>query len=150
MSEPILFDTNILVYAHNLDSPYHLKAISLVQAAVEGMFEAVLAQQNLLEFYSIITDPKRVGKPLAPKEASSLVKDYLNSPFKIIFPDQETIKLAFSLDKDSKGGEIFDTFLVAIMLSNNVKSIVTLNTKDFISFSSIKVFGLNEFEYAAG
>lgn len=142
MSEPILIDTNILVYAHNLDSPYHLKAISLIRAAVEGVLEGVLAQQNLLEFYAIITDPKRVSKPLSSKEASSLVKDYLNSPFKIIFPDQESLNLAFSLDKDSKGGKIFDTFLVATMLSNNIKSIVTLNTKDFISFSDIKIIGL--------
>lgn len=149
MSEPILFDTNILVYAHNLDSPYHLKAISLVKAATEGVLEAVLAQQNLLEFYSIITDPKRVSKPLPPNEAAGLVKDYLNSPFEIIFPHQESLKSAFFLDKDSKGGEIFDTFLVATMLSNNVKSIVTVNTKDFKSFSGIKIFGLNEFEYAA-
>lgn len=149
MSEPILFDTNILVYAHNLDSPYHLKAISLVRAAIEGVLEAVLAQQNLLEFYAVITDPKRVSKPLSPKEASSLVKDYLNSPFKIIFPDKETLKIAFSFDEDSKGGEIFDTFLVATMLSNNIKSIVTLNTKDFTPFPGIKIIGLNEFEYAA-
>lgn len=150
MSEPILFDTNILVYAHNLDSPYHLKAISLVKAVIEGALEVVLAQQNLLEFYSIITDPKRIGKPLPPGEASSLVKDYLNSPFKIIFPDQETLNLSLSFDKVSKGGEIFDTFLVATMLSNNVKSIVTVNTRDFTPFPGIKVFGLNEFEYAVG
>lgn len=150
MSEPILFDTNILVYAHNLDSPYHLKAISLVRAAIEGVLRAVLAQQNLLEFYSIITDPKRVSKPLPSEEASGLVKDYLNSPFKIIFPDQETLNLTLSFDKGSKGGEIFDTFLVATMLSNNVKSIITVNTKDFKTFPDIKIFGLNEFEYAAG
>ena len=149
MSEPILFDTNILVYAHNLDSLYHLKAISLVKAAAEGVLEGVLAQQNLLEFYAIITDHKRVNKPLSSKEASSLIKDYLNSPFKIIFPNQETLKLALSLDKDSKGGEIFDTFLVTTMLSNNVKSIVTVNTKDFKTFPDIKIIGLNEFEYAA-
>lgn len=149
MSKPILFDTNILVYAHNSDSPYHLKALNLVQAAIEGELEAVLAQQNLLEFYSIITDLKRVSKPLSPKEAKGLIKDYLNSPFKIIFPDQETLNLAFSFEEDSKGGEIFDTFLVATMLSNNVKTIVTVNTKDFRMFTDIKIIGLNEFEYAA-
>ncbi len=150
MSDLILFDTNILVYAHNLDSPYHLKAVSLVQAAVEGRLEVVLAQQNLLEFYAIITDPRRVREPLSPNEASSLVTDYLNSPFKIIFPDQETLNLTFSLNKDSKGGEIFDTFLVATCVSNNVKSIITVNTKDFKPFPDIKTIGLNEFEYAAG
>lgn len=145
MFEPILFDTNILVYAHNSDSTLHQYALNIVKDAVEGKLKGVLAQQNLLEFYSIITDHKRVANPLSPKEARELIKDYLHSPFEIIFPNKETgeIVLSFCQENNIKNGEIFDVYLAATCVSNNVKTILTANIKDFKNLTVINVIDLN-------
>src|SRR3990167_6028037 len=60
ISDPLLIDTNVLVYAHNQDSPFHKQSLSLVKAAIAGEFRGVLAEQNLVEFYSIVTDKSRI------------------------------------------------------------------------------------------
>lgn len=145
MFEPILFDTNVLVYAHNFDSTFHHYALSIVKDVVEGRLKGVLAEQNLLEFYSIITDHKRVPNPLSPKEARELIKDYLHSPFEIILPNQETGEILLSLCQENniKNGEIFDVYLAATCISNNVKTILTANVKDFKNLAVIKVIDLN-------
>ena len=72
----ILIDTNILIFAHNADSPHHKQAQQLMRDAMESKFESCISQQNLLEFFSIITNPKRVEKPFSSKEALSLLENY--------------------------------------------------------------------------
>lgn len=144
ISEPVLLDSNILVYAHNFVSPLHKKSTNLLRASLEGELNAVIAHQNLLEFYSIITDQRRIEKPISGMEASSLVKKYLDSTLEIIFPNPETVPivLQFSSKLAITDGRIFDTYLVATMLSNNISSILTANTKDFHSFTGIQVFDI--------
>ena len=93
VSDPLLLDTNVLVYAHNQDSPFHSKSLSLVKGVVEGQFKGILAQQNLAEFYSVITDQRRIANPLSPLKAQEIFEDYLKLPFRIIVPNQETIKI---------------------------------------------------------
>jgi predicted nucleic acid-binding protein len=48
----IFLDTNILVYAHDASSRYHIVSADLLAAIMAGQFQAVLAEQNLLEVYS--------------------------------------------------------------------------------------------------
>lgn len=144
--EPVLIDSNVLVYAHNVDASLHKKAVNLVREVLEGKVEGVLAQQNLIEFYSIITDRKRVAKPLSPVKANELVKKYFDSPLKIIFPNHTSLKETLILcnGKNIRNGEIFDIYLVATMLTNDIKTIVTSNTKDFRSFPKLKVLDLKD------
>lgn len=144
MSDPILFDTNILVYAHNKSSSFHKHSLGLVNKVKEGEIKGALAQQNLVELYSIVTDKRRVDKPISPKLALELAHSYLNSPFEIIFPTEETSDILLSLCKNIsvKNGAIFDVYLAATMIANNIKTIVTLNSKDFKSFPNIKVLDL--------
>lgn len=147
VSDPLLFDTNILVYAHNQDSPFHNKSLSLVKGVLAGQLRGILTQQNLLEFYSIITDQRRITKPLSPLKAQEVFEDYLKLPFRIILPNQETIKILsmFCRKNKIKNGQVFDAYLVATMLSHQVKNIVTANTKDFKLYTEIKVWGIEDF-----
>lgn len=144
ISNPVLLDTNVLVYAHNQASPLHSKALTLVKTVVEGSIRGVLAHQNLLEFYSIVTDKKRIPKPLSCKQAYELIEEYLNSSFKIIYPNSQTILEGLSLGQNLqfKNGKIFDAYLVATLFSNNIKSIITANVKDFNHFSGLEVISL--------
>lgn len=147
ISDPLLIDTNVLVYAHNQDSPFHKQSLSLVKGAIAGEFRGVLAEQNLLEFYSIVTDQRRIAKPLSPLKAREILEDYLKLPFEIIFPNKETIgKLSVLCAKNKiKNGQVFDAYLAATMLSHQINHIVTANVKDFKSFIEIKAISIEDF-----
>ncbi len=144
ISEPLLLDSNVLVYAHNEDSSFHSQALKLVTEIIRGEIFGVLSSQNLLEFYSVITDERRLDGPLAPKLASGLVNEYLFSPFEIIYPNLETNKIIIEMLKKNefKNGQVFDVFLVATMLSNDIRHIVTANVTDFKKFDGISVHPL--------
>lgn len=51
----IALDTNILVYAHRRDSPWHDKAREVVKALAEGSQPWAIAWTCLHEFYGIVT-----------------------------------------------------------------------------------------------
>lgn len=138
--EPILFDSNILVYAHNLYSPFYKRAKELHEQVVFKNLKGAVAIQNLLEFYATITSPKLVGNRQAPKNAHRSCIVYLNAGFKIIYPKQDDLRNALYLaeKKNISGKKIFDIYLVATMLSNGINTVYTANDKDFKDFSEIK------------
>jgi predicted nucleic acid-binding protein len=142
----ILFDTNILVYVHNKASPNHLKAFQLESKVLNGELAAAVSAQNLLEFYATVTNPAKMVRPLPVEEANKIIKDYLRSPFQIIYPKSGDLEKAFELATRTKAlsRKIFDVFLVATMLSNGVGTIYTQNEKDFRIFNEIRV--VNPFE----
>lgn len=147
ISEPLLLDSNVLVYAHNEDAPFHSQAIKLVTEVIKGEIFGVLSSQNLLEFYSVITDKRRLDSPITPKLASQLLNQYLASPFEIIYPNLHTNQNMIELlnKNQFKDGQIFDVFLIAAMLSNSIRHIVTANVADFKKFDGISVVDLKTF-----
>ena len=78
---------------------------------------------------------------MEPRKAVKEVEKYLKSLFYIIYPQEETPFVALSMIKkmDLKGADIFDAYLVATMISNNVSVIYTDNKKDFTKYVGIKV-----------
>lgn len=132
-----LFDTNILVYAYNTSSSYYEKARSLYEE-VDNIF---IAQQNLLELYSVITDKRRIEFPATHKEALALLHIYHSENFTIINPTSQTTEVLLTLLKGTEvnNTEIFDTYLVATMLTNQVRTIYTADEKVFKKFSTIEI-----------
>lgn len=76
----ILLDTNLLVYARNIDSPFHKKAREIRDKAVNGVLKAAVATQSLSEFLAVVTSPKRVQNPMSSEEAAKEVQNYLGFP----------------------------------------------------------------------
>ena len=60
--EPGIVDTNVLVYALDADAPQHAAARALLEAARETSTTLYVTSQILCEFYSIVTNPRRVSK----------------------------------------------------------------------------------------
>ncbi len=135
-----LLDTNILVYANNKDSPFHQTSQQLVEHALNGNIKAVLAVQNLVELYAIITDKKRVERPLSCDTAKRLIEFY-ESHIVIIHQTQSTVRTLVKLIGIHKPSaqSIFDCFLAATMLDNNVHKIYTADAKHFEPFNFIDV-----------
>ena len=135
----ILVDTNVLVYAVNIDAPRHESSRALVEAVQAKRMHCVLAPQVLLEFFAIITDPRRVAKPLEPQAAREQVR-LLGA----IFPVLDRCRQALDYfqealaEKNVTGGDVFDAFLVARMRAGGIASICTYNVKDFAGYKGIE------------
>lgn len=145
ISETILFDTNVLVYNQDQDSRLYPQATSYHQRVFSGEIKAVISSQSLLEFAVVMINPKKIIKPLTPKEVSGEIKKYLGeSRFEIIYPNQETIVLFASLFQKyplRHPRQAFDLFLVVTALSHGVTKILTANVQDF-QFPKIKAIDL--------
>ena len=137
----ILFDSNILIFAHNLDSPHHLKAKQLMGDALNLNLKVCIAHQNVLEFFSVITNPKRIQNSLPLQKAFWVIENYLLcEEVRKIYPSSTTLSKTISIAKNLSlnQAEIFDCYLAQTMLDNQVFSIYTDNTSHFQHYETIK------------
>jgi toxin-antitoxin system PIN domain toxin len=138
-----LLDTNILVYAHDASSQHHTISADLLTAVMAGQFQAVLAEQNLLELYRILTNPVAMkNKPLSAAQAKRLIENtYLNGAFQIVYPTETILRkvLELAVQKNITSARIFDLRLAAIALSTQVDILATFNTKDFTGIEGLTV-----------
>jgi len=135
-----LIDTNVLVYANNEDSPFHVPCKDLISKAVNGSIPCAIALQNLVELYAVITDKRRVEHALSPSKAKELIEFYKNQEnIQIILPTTETLSTLGDLitKHTPKAQSIFDFMLVATMKDNSISEIYTLNVDHFSPFDSI-------------
>jgi uncharacterized protein len=141
-SETALLDTNILVYAADSTSVFHKPAKILRQRGLAGKASLCICPQVLNEFFAVVTDPKRVGRPRSQEEAQLEVEKYHRSRNILkIFPGPDIIERTLDLLKHHNTAKqgIFDLHLVATMLSNNVTRLYTYNQDHFIKFNEIEL-----------
>ena len=133
----ILCDSNILIYAINVRSPKHNQAQAFV---TNHQSELVCAHQNILETLRVLTHstyPHPMTLPDGIEATDSIVNN-----LKILSPTIETYTIAHELLQrfPNKSNHIFDLYLVATMLSHDISTIATDNTKDLALFEGISVF----------
>jgi predicted nucleic acid-binding protein len=84
MSDRVFVDTNILVYAHDLDAGRkHEVAISLLRDLWESQ-AGVISTQVLQEFYVNVT--RKIAKPISPPQARGILSAYAAWQVEIIQP----------------------------------------------------------------
>jgi len=143
----ILLDTNILVHAYNKSSPHQQEAANILKKALKGETNACLTPQILYELFAVVTNPKRVEKPLPIAEAADLCIDLWESNnIDKLNHSEVTLLEVFKLVKKLKldRAKIFDCVLAVIAKENNVKTIFTENIDDFKRYSFLKTH--NPFE----
>jgi len=140
MQNTFLIDTNILVYAYNKSSQFHHKALEIIENALNRNIVAAISDKNLFEFFVIITDGKRVEKPISVDGAIEVIDFLINSNIRIIYSSSFTLLKTFELAKYYKIAKqkLFDIVIVAIMIENKIQTILTANEKDFRNFKEIK------------
>mgnify|MGYP001236563506 CR=1 FL=1 len=134
----ILLDANVLVYAVNADSPQHGASRAVVDASMNGRVPGVLVPQVLLEFFAVVTNPKRVTKPLDSFRAWRQVTA-LRSSLPLLHPGQQALTELDRLMHARRPtcGRIFDTNLVAQMHAQGFTQICTYNVADFAAFTGV-------------
>ena len=131
----MLVDSNIVVYAINSTSPKHIKAQKFLQNNLDNL---ELAHQNIFETLRVLTHPK-FPHPMKPKDAT-LALERIMEICMIIHPDYRTHQITLELIKKYQisSDKIFDGYLVATALSNNIDTIVTDNVKDLGKLRKLK------------
>lgn len=76
----MLVDTNLLLYARNIDDPRHGAARAWLTGALTGPTRVGLPWQVLTGFLRIATNPRAFPNPLTPDEAASQVDAWLAAP----------------------------------------------------------------------
>ena len=127
----MLVDSNILVYAINADSPKNKVAQNFL---INNSCTLQIAHQNIFESLRVLTHPK-FSHPMQSNDAQSALWAIVHG-CKIIYPNNKTHYLTFELIKKNKllGNHIFDAYLAATAISNNIMTIATDNIKDFKEF----------------
>lgn len=84
--EPALIDTNVLVYALFPAMPEHIVSRALLDTAKAAGAGLYVAPQNLIEFFAVVTDARRVTQPKTPDEALQAIDDFLSLPGLSLLP----------------------------------------------------------------
>jgi predicted nucleic acid-binding protein len=135
-------DTNILLYAINVDCAEHKNCSALVRTSIEEPGEWIVADQVWFELYRLLRNNVVLKKPLSAKDASEAISYYrhkmgwLHCAWDVHFMKQlETVwnVNSFSASKS------FDLILAITLKNFGVKTFYTRNTKDF---EKLKFFNL--------
>jgi len=120
MTDKVFVDTNILVYAHDLDAGNkHDQAAEIVSQLWESR-NGVLSTQVLQELYVTLT--RKVSSTLSKLEARKLVQKY--SHWHLVLNDPSIIIQASEIE-ESNNISFWDALIVSAAYSQNVPTILT-------------------------
>jgi predicted nucleic acid-binding protein len=99
-----------------------------------------VTSQVLCEFYSIVTNGRRVRKPRTPDEALNAITGLLGFLHVLPIPARAVEGWMDLLRRHPvTGGEVFDLQIVATMQANGIQQIYTFNLDDFKIFPELAV-----------
>lgn len=137
----IAVDTNLLVYAHRQDSPWHETAYARLAELAEGRGPWAIPWPCLHEFLAIVTHP-RIYQPPTPMElALDQVDAWLESPSLVLlaeapgyWPELRTLLQAGRV----AGPLVHDARVAALCLSHGVRELWSAD-RDFGRFPALTV-----------
>lgn len=135
----IAVDTNLLVYAHREDSPWHQAAYAALEGLAEGRSAWGIPWPCLHEFLAVVTHP-RIYVPSTPlAKAVDQVSAWLDSPTVALLAegDRSWAALRATLDRGRiVGPQVHDARIAALCLAHGVRELWTAD-RDFSRFPSL-------------
>lgn len=136
----IAVDTNILVYAHRRDSPWHKVAAAAIKGLAEGTAAWAVPWHCVHEFYAIVTHPRIYAPPTPIPQAVKQVELWLEAPGVVLLaePDTHWASLAKVLTAGKIAGPaVYDARIAALCLEHGVTELWTAD-RDFSRFPALK------------
>ncbi len=137
----IAVDTNILVYAHRTDSPFHERARSALESLAAGARAWAIPWPCAHEFFAIVTHP-RIYKTATPPETAFAQLRALQALANLAFIAEAEDHLQhlepLALTAKVQGGAIHDARVAAICLSHGVAELWSAD-RDFSRFPELAV-----------
>ena len=137
----IAVDTNILVYAHREDSPWHAVAKSRLIALAEGPSSWAVPWPCLHEFLAIVTHPRIYKTPTPVAVAVGAVGALLEAPRLILLSETGGCwdELRRLLEKGLLAGPVVHDARVAALCRIHGVSELWSADRDFSRFPELKV-----------
>jgi toxin-antitoxin system PIN domain toxin len=137
----IAVDSNILVYAHREDSPWHATAVRAVTSLAEGRSAWAIPWPCLHEFLAIVTHPRIYRPPTPLAAAIDQISAWLESPTLVTLAENEmywdTLQACLTSARIA-GPQVHDARVAALCLVHGVRPLWT-HDRDFGRFASLEV-----------
>ena len=92
MTDRVFVDTNVLIYAHDLDAGLKHDRAALIVADLWEKENGIISVQVLQEFYVNVT--RKITRPMTPAAARGIIRNYLawrvepNEPSAVLFASE--------------------------------------------------------------
>jgi hypothetical protein len=132
----IAVDSNLLVYAHREDSPWHHAAYARIAELAEGSAAWAIPWPCIHEFLSIVTHPRIYAPPTPLEKAIDQVEAWLESPNLVLLSESEgywpQLRSLLQTGRVS-GPQVHDARIAALCQQHGVSELWTID-KDFSRF----------------
>jgi len=135
----IALDTNILVYAHRADSPFHGKAFSCVERLAQGNAAWCIPWSCLHEFLAIVTHERIYAPPTPLSRAIDQIEAWFESPSVVLLTESGTHwnELRGLLESGRVvGHRVHDARIAALCIAHGVRELWTAD-RDFNRFAGL-------------
>ena len=136
----IAVDTNVLVYSHRKDSPWHDTAQECVKEIAEGKGAWAIPWPCLHEFLAIVTHPRIFEQPTPMRDAVDQVAAWMDSPSLALLSESDGYwAQLYRLVSSSRvrGPQIHDARIAALSLHHGVDRLWTAD-RDFGRFPDLR------------
>lgn len=137
----IAVDTNLLVYAHREDSPWHEAALQALTGLAEGTAAWSIPWPCVHEFLAIVTHPKIYRPPTPMPVALQAIRAWQASPtLRLLGESADHLERLERLAVSAKavGPMVHDARIAALCLSHGVRQFWSAD-RDFSRFPSLRV-----------
>ncbi len=137
----IAVDTNVLVYAHRKDSPFHVTAAQHVIGLAEGRAPWAIPWPCLQEFLSIVTHPRVYVPPTPLPSALDQVDAWLEAPTLVLLSESEQywagLRALLAASRVT-GSRIHDARIAALCIQHGISELWSAD-RDFSRFAELVV-----------
>jgi uncharacterized protein len=137
----IALDTNVLVYAHRADAPFHAPAREAVQGLMQGRQRFAVPWPCAHEFIAVVTHP-RVYRDPTPLDQALSVLDALHGLEHCDFLGEAVDHLemlrALAVPAQVHGGAIHDARIAALCVQHGVRELWSAD-RDFSRYPSLRL-----------
>jgi len=137
----IAVDTNILVYAHREEAPFHGAARERLRALAEGSALWAIPWPCLHEFLAIVTHPRIFAPPTPLPRALDQVAAWLESPTLALLAEAgshwEQLRALLEASRVA-GPQVHDARIAALCIEHGVRELWSAD-RDFGRFRGLAV-----------
>jgi toxin-antitoxin system PIN domain toxin len=138
----IAYDTNLLVYAHRRESPFHERARAVVTATVEGSEPWGLLWPCAHEFLGVVTNPRIYKTPTPMADALQAVRAWAASPSAVLLSEDSLgyldVLARLCIAGKIQGARVHDARIAALAIHHGVSALRTAD-RDFSRFPDLRV-----------
>ena len=138
----IAIDTNVLVYAHREDSPFHEAAAACLTACANGRAPWAIPWPCVHEFFSIATHLRIYSPPTPAARALDQIDAWFESPSLVLLAETDghwpALRPLLQQGRIA-GPAVHDARIAALCLQHGVRELWSAD-RDFGRFPALRVF----------